>query len=106
MLLAPTCPACHQGPLYLSWLKLAPNCTACGLPFHKEDVGDGPIFAAITVIGFLVTILAVMVELLYAPPLWLHALLWIPFTLGGCLLLLRLFKTALISWQYRTGRLT
>jgi uncharacterized protein (DUF983 family) len=105
MLLNPTCPACRKGPLYQTWLKLAPSCIQCGQSFHKEDVGDGPAFAVIVVVGFLATLLAVFVELAYQPPLWLHALLWVPFTLGASLLLLRVFKTALIYWQYRSGRL-
>jgi uncharacterized protein (DUF983 family) len=58
-------------------------------------------FFALVIIGFLAVGFASYVELRYSPPLWLHALLWIPFTLIGCVLCMRFFKAWLIAMQYK-----
>jgi uncharacterized protein (DUF983 family) len=41
------------------------------------------------------------VEIKYAPPYWLHAVLWLPLVLGLSIGLLRWLKAALIAAQYR-----
>ena len=42
-----------------------------------------------------------MVEVIYQPPYWLHAVLWLPSILVGAAVLLRPFKATLIALQYR-----
>jgi uncharacterized protein (DUF983 family) len=87
------CPRCGKGRLFAGYLRIAPRCEYCGLNFAMFDVGDG----------------ALIVEMAYSPPYWVHAALWLPaiaiLTLGG----LRLVKSALIVLQYkhqaREGRL-
>ena len=51
--------------------------------------------------GFVVTGLALITEILYAPPYWLHALLWGSLAIVLPLLLLRSFKGALIALQFK-----
>lgn len=70
-----------------------------------HDAADGPTFFVLVVVGFLVMGGAAFVELQYAPPLWLHAAIWIPFTFLGCIIFLRLFKTILITIEYRLALL-
>ncbi len=94
------CPSCHEGPLYVGMLKIAPECSHCGLSFGAEDAGDGPAFIVILVVGFLATALAGIVEVLFEWPLWLHALVWIPLTFILSIILLRISKSGLIAWQY------
>ena len=36
------CPACGQGKLYSSYLKVADRCSVCGLDLKRQDSGDGP----------------------------------------------------------------
>lgn len=55
----------------------------------------------ILVLGALVVGLALAVELIFAPPLWLHMVLWPPLILVGAVALLRPFKATLIAFQYR-----
>ena len=43
---------------------------------------------------------ALVVEILYEPPLWLHALLWLPLILATTLLPLRPMKGLMIALQY------
>jgi uncharacterized protein (DUF983 family) len=100
-----TCPRCHKAPLFDGLLKVVDICPNCGLNLKDHDAGDGPAFFAILLVGFLVTFAAGAVEYLFAPPFWVHALLWVPLTLATCLLVLRVAKSMLIHWQYRLALL-
>ena len=95
------CPACHRGKLYRGYLTVAPKCDNCGLGYAFADSGDGPAVFVILVTGFVVTGLALITEILYAPPYWLHALLWGSLAILLPLLLLRSFKGALIALQFK-----
>jgi uncharacterized protein (DUF983 family) len=53
----------------------------------------------ILIAGFLVVGLAVLVEFLFRPPYWVHAILWIPLTLASTLGLLRPLKGVLVALQ-------
>jgi uncharacterized protein (DUF983 family) len=55
----------------------------------------------ILVTGFIVVGAALFVEMVYAPPYWLHAVIWGPLAILLPLLLLRSFKGALVALQYR-----
>ena len=54
----------------------------------------------ILIAGFVVVGCALIVEVLYQPPLWLHALLWLPLILATTLLPLRPLKGLMIALQY------
>ncbi|MBL8658699.1 MAG: DUF983 domain-containing protein [Rhodospirillales bacterium] len=95
------CPRCRRGRLFSGFLKVADRCPACGLDFSGHDAGDGPAVAAIFILGFGVTGLAGFVEYLFAPPMWLHALLWLPLIGLGAVGLLQPLKGLTIALQYR-----
>jgi uncharacterized protein (DUF983 family) len=83
------CPRCGEGRLYKAYLTFADRCTACGLDYRFADAGD-------FIVGC-----ALFVEVNFQPPLWLHAVLWLPLTLITCLSLLPPFKATLFALQYR-----
>lgn len=95
------CPACGEGRLYQGFLTLRPRCESCGLDYAFIDAGDGPAVFVILAAGFIVVFAALMVEVAYQPPFWLHALLWLPLILIVTLLPLRSTKALLIALQYR-----
>lgn len=95
------CPRCGEGKLLQGFLDIRPRCEACGLDYTFADAGDGPAVFVILVAGFIVVGCALAVELLYEPPLWLHAVLWLPLILIVTLLPLRALKGLLIALQYR-----
>ena len=95
------CPRCGVGRLFTSYLKITDRCDACGLGFAGHDVGDGPVVPAILVIGGIVVGLAWMMEVTFQPPLWVHALLWGPLTLGLSLGILPLLKGLSVALQFR-----
>lgn len=86
-------------------LGVVDACPSCHLPLKHHDAADGPTFFALVIVGFLVTGLAAWVEITYEPALWVHALLWVPFTFVACILCLRCFKTLLITLQHRLALL-
>ena len=99
--LAGRCPACGRGKLFSGYLALAPRCDVCGLDYSFAEAGDGPAVFVILITGFVVVGAALFVEMAYAPPYWLHALIWGPLAILLPLLLLRSFKGVLIALQYK-----
>ncbi len=95
------CPRCGRGKLFAGFLTLAPRCEACGLDYGFADSGDGPAVFIILIVGFLVVGLALAVEVMWSPPYWLHALIWVPLILGLSLGLLRPLKGLFVAVQYR-----
>src|SRR6266540_1491424 len=75
------CPRCRRGKLFAGFLRLRPRCEACGLDYSFADSGDGPMVFVILIAGFIVVGLALVVEIVYRPPYWLHAMLWLPLIL-------------------------
>ena len=98
--LAGHCPSCGKRKLFNGFLQIAPRCESCGLDFSFADSADGPAFFVMSISGFLVVFSALAVEVLYQPPFWLHALLWIPMILLTTLLPLRPAKGLMIALQY------
>jgi uncharacterized protein (DUF983 family) len=94
------CPRCGKGALFQGFLTLKPRCETCGLDYSFIDAGDGPAIFVILFAGFVVVGSALAVEVLYQPPYWLHALLWIPLVLLVTLGPLRATKGLLIALQF------
>lgn len=95
------CPRCGEGRLFEKHLSPARSCSACGLDYRFVDSGDGPAVFVILIVGFVVVVGALVTEVKYAPPYWLHALLWLPLTVILSLGLLRPAKALMIALQYR-----
>lgn len=94
------CPNCGEGHLFEGFLKVAPQCEACGFDLKTADSGDGPAVFVILIGGFIVAFGAVFVEIAYSPPVWLQLLIWLPVTAVVCGGLLRPFKGLLIAAQF------
>ena len=94
------CPRCGTGKLFQGFLALRAHCQTCGLDYAFMDAGDGPAVFIIFLSGFIVVGSALIVEALYQPPFWLHAVLWGPLILLTTLGPLRPMKGLLIALQY------
>jgi uncharacterized protein (DUF983 family) len=94
------CPGCGKGKLFAGFLTLRPRCDTCGLDYNFVDAGDGPAVFIIMIAGAIVVACALIVEVKYQPPYWVHAVLWIPLILITTLLPLRVMKSLLISLQF------
>jgi len=94
------CPRCGEGRLFQGFLTLRPVCERCGLDYSFADAGDGPAVFVILIGGAIVVFAALMTEVVYQPPYWLHAALWLSLILLVTLAPLRLIKGLLIALQY------
>jgi uncharacterized protein (DUF983 family) len=98
--LSARCPACGKGKLFQNFLALRPRCEACGLDYGFADAGDGPAIFVMLFGGFIVVGAALLVEVMYRPPYWVHAALWGPLILLVTLAPLRAVKGLLIALQF------
>lgn len=94
------CPRCGEGKLFSGFLTLRPSCERCGLDYNFADAGDGPAVFVILIGGAIVVAAALITEVVYQPPYWLHALLWVPLILLVTLAPLRPLKSLLIALQF------
>src|SRR5215470_591364 len=94
------CPRCGEGALFEGFLTLRPKCERCGLDYSFADSADGPAVFVIFISGFIVVFAALVVEFAFAPPYWLHAVLWLPLIVLTTLLPLRPVKGLMIALQY------
>lgn len=86
--------------MFDGYLEVAQSCGGCGLDLRNHDSGDGPAVFVILVVGFVIVAAALIVEVRYEPPIWLHLVIWIPLILASSLGLLRVFKSLLIALRY------
>jgi uncharacterized protein (DUF983 family) len=104
------CPRCGKGKLFKGYLTVAPRCAPCGLDYSGFDAGDGPAVFVILIVGAIVAGGALIVEVNFQPPYWVHAAIWLPATVILTFVLLRLAKALLLVLQYkhqaREGRLS
>ena len=95
------CPRCGGGSLFDGYLKVGASCSACGLDYGMFDPGDGPAVFVILIVGAIVAGGALIVEVTFHPPYWVHMVLWLPLILLLTFGMLRLVKAALLVLQYR-----
>jgi len=94
------CPNCGEGRLFQGFLKVAPSCDACGYDLAKADSGDGPAVFVILIAGFLCAFAMLFTEIVFAPRIWVHIVIFLPLTLGVCLGLLRPLKGVMLAAQF------
>ncbi len=96
-----SCPRCGSRTLFDGMLAFADSCRGCGLDFSRFNVGDGPAALVTLAVGAITVGLAIWLQLAVEPPLWVHALLWIPLTFALVIAGLRVTKAFLLASEYR-----
>ncbi len=94
------CPACGRGRMFRAFLKVADHCGACGEALHHHQADDAPAYFVILIVGHLIVPLALITEIMWSPPYWLHAAIWLPLTAGLAIGLLSPTKGAIVGWQW------
>jgi uncharacterized protein (DUF983 family) len=94
------CPNCGKGRLFDGYLTVRHECAVCGEELYHHRADDAPPYFTILIVGHIIVSLVLAVEIEFAPPLWLHALLWIPLTISLSLALLRPIKGAVVGLQW------
>ncbi len=95
------CPQCGAQTLFDGPAKFAPHCRVCSLDFQSYNVGDGPAAFLTLIVGALIVVAALVVDSAFAPPFWLHIILWVPLTVGAVVYGLRVGKAALLASEHQ-----
>lgn len=95
------CPRCGEGRMFHGFLDVREKCENCGLDYKFADAGDGPAVFVTLIGGFVLLGMALYVQMVFSPPVWLLMLIFAPVTLGVCIGMLRPLKGLLIALQYR-----
>lgn len=95
------CPACGDGPVFKSFLEMAPRCSACSADFSKADAGDGPAFFVMFLLAIIIMPPVLLVQIIFTPPVWVHIVLWTPLIVLIGALLLRPFKSMMFAIQWK-----
>lgn len=82
-------------------LDIAEACDVCGLALARNDSADGPAVFMMFVLGLLLVPAALAFDAAFAPPLWVHAVLWAVVALGICIFTLRPIKAYVIALQFK-----
>lgn len=77
------------------------ECSVCRTRLGRHDVGDGASVLLIFLLGFSLIPIAWAFELSFAPPLWVHVMLWGMVALGMIALILPRAKAFIIMLEYR-----
>lgn len=96
------CPRCGRGRLFTGYLTLAERCESCGLDYDFADSGDGAAWFVMLIAGSLAVAGSLLVEIVWQPAYWVHAVVAIPLAVMLPMLLLRPAKGILIAQQFRT----
>lgn len=95
------CPECGAKTLFTGVARFADRCGNCGLDYSRFNVGDGPAALLTLGIGGVIIVLAIMVDVAFRPPFWVHVLIWVPVTVAMTVYALRVAKGALLALEHR-----
>lgn len=97
------CPACGKTHLFRGYLTVVPVCSNCSAPLGLARADDAPPYFTILAVGHIIVPGMIILEKTEAPPLWLHAVIWLPLTVILALTLLRPIKGATVGLMLRLG---
>jgi uncharacterized protein (DUF983 family) len=97
------CPACGETKLFRGYLRVVKACSNCGAPLGSARADDAPPYFTIFAVGHIVVPGMFVMERAYTPPLWVHAIVWLPLTVILSLALLRPIKGATVGLMLKLG---
>ena len=95
------CPKCGKGDLFNGFIStvVCDKCSSCDMKLSDHDCGDGPIFFLMFILCTVLVPMAMVVETMFSPPLWFHAVIWSIVSIGVCLGAMRPIKAYMIGLQ-------
>jgi uncharacterized protein (DUF983 family) len=97
------CPHCGKGRMFRAFLKVADRCPTCGEELHHHRADDFPAYIVIVLVGHIIVPLVLVAETAWAPPTWLHMIIWPSLTAILSLGLLQPVKGAIVGLQWVLG---
>ena len=95
-----TCPRCGESHMYRAYLKPTESCAHCGLDLSDHRADDAPPYMTIVLVGHIVVPIALEVQRLMEPAMWLQFLVWSVISVAMTLWALPRVKGALIGLQW------
>ncbi|HET6537692.1 MAG TPA: DUF983 domain-containing protein [Sphingopyxis sp.] len=94
------CPRCGAQSVFEGLVHFHPRCAGCGLDFSRSEAGGR--FAAIITFLFAALLigLAMALDEMADPPLWLQLAIWAPLTAVGVIYVVRFSKAGLLMLRY------
>jgi uncharacterized protein (DUF983 family) len=86
--------------MFRAFLKVRDCCEVCGEELHHHRADDFPPYLVIVIVGHIVVSMILLVEIAYAPPVWLQMTIWPLVTIGLSLALLQPIKGAVVALQW------
>ncbi|MEM6423089.1 MAG: DUF983 domain-containing protein, partial [Pseudomonadota bacterium] len=75
-------------------------CAHCGQALHHHRADDLPAWICMVLVGKVLILLLPTIEIFFAPPFWVHALIWTPLIIGLTLWLLPRVKGSVVGMQW------
>ena len=98
------CPHCGSPKeIFGRFLKVRPQCAACGLELHHHRADDLPPYVVIFLVAHVIGFLILETESACDVPLWVEIAVWPTVTLALALGLLQPVKGAVVGLQYALG---
>ncbi len=97
------CPRCGDAHLFARFLKPMPICPACAQDWTHQRADDFPAYISMLVTGHLLAPLIIGLELSFAPPVNVLAVIVVPMAMVMMLGLLQPAKGAVIALQWWSG---
>jgi uncharacterized protein (DUF983 family) len=94
------CPKCGEGALFGRYLKVNDSCPHCGAALYHHRADDAPPYFTILIVGHVIVGAILPVERAFVPPMWVHAIIWLPLTVVLSLALLPRIKGAIVGLQW------
>jgi uncharacterized protein (DUF983 family) len=94
------CPACGEGRMFRSFLKVAPACERCGEDLSHERAEDFPPYITISIVAHVVLLGVVLAEQHAEWPMWLHFAIWPALTIILTFALMQPIKGAVVAYQW------
>lgn len=101
--LAHKCPACGDGDLFSSYLKVNDTCPSCKEELYHQRADDAPPYITIFIVGHIIIPGILILEKAYAPATWIHLVIWMPLMLILSLTILPRIKGLFVGLQWALG---
>lgn len=94
------CPACGQGRLFKSYLKVDHTCRHCGEDLHHHRADDAPPYFTMMIVAHVVVPSMIIIERIWQPAIALQLAFWLPATALLTLFTLPAVKGAIVGLQW------
>ncbi|UVI38468.1 DUF983 domain-containing protein [Qipengyuania spongiae] len=98
------CPRCRERTLFVGVVAVPDRCRSCGLDFTAAQAGGRLPLLLTVIVAVLLIVLALWLDEAVRPPLYIHALVWLPLTIVGVLSAIRFSRALSLMHAVRKAK--